>query len=242
LLLQNSEAQIRHTLRIAGAVKGVRRQDHFEDNQPLKAKRDESKLLEALKDSTGTLCIGSVLIATVTFGVTFAVPGGYIADDHDNGGSPILARRYAFDAFIASNTLAFIFSGMATIGLMHSGSPLLNPRSRQIHLAAAFYLLSISISSLTAAFALGAYVVLAPVARNTAVATCVLASLGLLYKQLEFIWRRILLLPALRTRQGLIVAWVFSAYVIMRNMLFENWPLIFIFGWAVHAKLPFIQK
>jgi hypothetical protein len=43
----------------------------------------------------------------MTFGATFAVPGGYIADDHSNGGLPILARRYTFDALITSNTLAF---------------------------------------------------------------------------------------------------------------------------------------
>ena len=90
-------------------MKGARRHDHLKDNKTVTVKHDESKEMEVVKDSRGTMRIGSVLIATVTFGVTFAVPGGYIADDHNNGGSPILARRYAFDAFIASNTLAFIF-------------------------------------------------------------------------------------------------------------------------------------
>jgi hypothetical protein len=65
--------------------------------------------MEVVKDSMGVMCVGSVLIVTMTFGVTFAVPGGYIADDHNNGGTPILARRYAFDALIASNTLAFVY-------------------------------------------------------------------------------------------------------------------------------------
>jgi hypothetical protein len=158
LLLQSSEAQICRTLRMVGAAKGVCRWDQLlQDNETVRVKsRDEIKEMDVLKDSTGTLCIGSVLIATVTFGATFAVPGGYIADDHSNGGSPILARRYAFNAFIASNTLAFVFSAMATIGLMYSGSPLLYPRSRRIHLATAVYLLSISITSLAAAFARGA--------------------------------------------------------------------------------------
>jgi hypothetical protein len=101
----------------------------LQDNETVRVKsRDEIKEMDVLKDSTGTLCIGSVLIATVTFGATFAVPGGYIADDHSNGGSPILARRYAFNAFIASNILVFVFSAMATIDLMYSGSPLLYPR------------------------------------------------------------------------------------------------------------------
>jgi hypothetical protein len=205
-------------------------------------KKNKSKEMEMLKDSTQTMSIGSVLIATVTFGATFAVPGGYIADDHNNGGSPILARWYAFDAFIVSNTLAFVFSTTGTMGLMYSGSPSFNPGRRAAHYLAAAYLVSFSITCLAAAFALGAYVVLAPVAHKTAVATCVPVSLVPLYKNLEFIWRIHFLLPPLRTRKGLIWAWVASAYVIFGNILVENWPLIFIFGWASYANPAHIQK
>jgi hypothetical protein len=237
---QNSEALIPHALRFFLAVNGVYRRDHLlEDNrtQIVKA-HDESKLeMEVLKDSTGPLCIGSVLIATVTFGATFAVPGGYIANDHSNGGSPTLAQRYAFDGFIASNTLAFVFSAAATITLMHSGSPLFNTRSRIMHLGTAFYLIPISITCLAAAFALGAYVVLAPVAHKTAVTTCVLNSLVLLYRRVEHFGRLLLLLPPLRTRKGLIwTAIVYAACGSIGNMVFEYWPLIFIFGWAAYAN------
>ncbi|CAN6373329.1 unnamed protein product [Urochloa humidicola] len=238
-LLQNSEAQICRTLGLhCGAVNGVHRKDHVEDNKTRKFKHDGNNESELLKDSTGTLCIGSVLIASVTFGATFAVPGGYIADDHNNGGTPVFARRYAFDAFILANTLAFIFSAMATIGLMCSGSPLYNRRSRVVHLGTASYLLTISITSLIAAFALGAYVVLAPVAHKTAVATCVLSSLGLLYNHLEFIGRRLVLLPPLCRRKGRIWAPLYSAYVIIACILIDYWHLIFIFGWAAYASTP----
>ncbi|CAN6381956.1 unnamed protein product [Urochloa humidicola] len=236
---QNSDAQICRTLRSnCGAVNGVHRKDHLEDNKTRKFKHDGNKESELLKDTTGTMCIGSVLIASVTFGSTFAVPGGYIADDHNNGGTPVFARQYAFDAFIPANTLAFVFSAMATIGLMCSGTPLYNRRSRIVHLGIAFYLLAISITSLIAAFALGAYVVLAPVAHKTAVATSVLSSLGLLYYHLEFIGRRLLLLPPLCKRKGLICASVYSAVIIICSILFEYWPLIFIFGWAAYARTP----
>ena len=131
---------------------------------------------------------------------------------------------------------------MATIGLMYSGTPLLNPLSRQIHLGTAFYLLSISLTSLAAAFALGAYVVLAPVAHKTAVATCVLPCLVVLYKNVELISRRLLLLPPLRTRKGLIWAWGHSVSVIMFTMLFDYWPLLVISGWAAYTNpAPKIQ-
>jgi uncharacterized membrane protein YobD (UPF0266 family) len=88
-----------------------------------------------------------------------------------------------------------------------------------MQLLTAIYLVSNSVTSLTAAFTLGAHVVLAPVAHKSAVATYILSSLVLLYMNVEFIWRRLLLLPPLRTRKGLIWAWVYSAYVITANMV-----------------------
>jgi hypothetical protein len=46
---------------------------------------------------------------------------------------------------------------------MSSGSPLYDLRSRVIHLGVAFYFIKISVTMLVAAFALGAYVMLAQV-------------------------------------------------------------------------------
>ena len=237
MLLQSIEAQIHLTLTQVGAVMGVRRQDHLLETDNITprvnaAAFDGSKETEVLKESTGALCIGSVLIATVTFGVTFAVPGGYIADDHNNGGSPILARRHAFDAFIWSNTFAFVCSTVATNALMRPGNPLLNLWSRRTNLGIASYFVSISITCLAAAFALAAYVVLAPVAQNTAHGIAILTCLVLLYNQLEFISTRLLLLPTLCTRKGLIQACLFSALTIMGAMLLQYWPLIFFFKLA----------
>jgi hypothetical protein len=63
---------------MAGAVNGVRRQDHSQEDKTVRVKHNESKEMEVLKDSTQTRSIGTVLIATVTFGATFAMPGGYI--------------------------------------------------------------------------------------------------------------------------------------------------------------------
>jgi hypothetical protein len=68
---------------------GVHRQDHLlEDNITPRvnaAAFDESKETEVLKESTGALCIGMVLIVlitTVTFRVTFAVPVIAIMEAH----------------------------------------------------------------------------------------------------------------------------------------------------------------
>ncbi|XP_062194354.1 protein ACCELERATED CELL DEATH 6-like isoform X1 [Phragmites australis] len=91
---QNIELLIHNALKLGGARYGCCRWDHFEGKHINPEGLDyKSKELEKLKDSTQTLCIGSVLIATVTFGATFAIPGGYKADDHTNGGTATLAGR-----------------------------------------------------------------------------------------------------------------------------------------------------
>lgn len=216
--------------------------DHFDENYFQKLEYDESEEIAKVKDSAQALCIGSVLIASMTFGATFALPGGYIADDHTNGGTPTLARMYAFEAFIMSNTLAFIFSSMATIGLMFSGSPMFNTRSRKTHLTAAFYLVSISITSLVAAFANGAYMVLAPVAHKTAIAVCALCSLVVLYRNMEFMMRYAVFIGPLCKRNGLIWALREPVCIIVGNILVENWTLLVVFGWAAYARDHSISK
>uniref|UniRef100_A0A453FWG3 PGG domain-containing protein n=1 Tax=Aegilops tauschii subsp. strangulata TaxID=200361 RepID=A0A453FWG3_AEGTS len=90
---QISEAKIHFALTVVNARSGGSRRDHFEENYTRQLKYDETEQLEKLKESTQTLCIGVALIATATFTVTFALPGGYKADEHINGGTPTLAGR-----------------------------------------------------------------------------------------------------------------------------------------------------
>ena len=40
-----------------------------------------------MKESTQYLLVGSVLVATATFGAAFAMPGGFRQDDHPYGGT-----------------------------------------------------------------------------------------------------------------------------------------------------------
>lgn len=79
----------------------------------------QKKKIEATEDEpsnedgkTGT--IGSVLIATVAFAAAFTVPGGFIADDHPDAGTAIPAKKFAFRAFVVSDTMAFASSIIAT--------------------------------------------------------------------------------------------------------------------------------
>ncbi|KAG2558338.1 hypothetical protein PVAP13_8NG122002 [Panicum virgatum] len=236
---QNSEVRIHHALLVAGATSGACRRDHFrqeyDDRHRVKSKQD-IKELDRMKDLTQTLCIGSVLIATVTFGATFALPGGNKQDDHPGGGTPTLAGRYPFDAFMVANTLAFIFSSVATVSLMRSGSPMFNLLSRRVYTRVAFYFVDTSVTCLIAAFALAVYAVLEPVAPKTATAVCVMSPLVVICIKAELWMKWAVLAGPFFVRKGPI--WTIGTYtkVLVGNMLVGLWPFLLIFLWAAYGR------
>ncbi|XP_048550618.1 protein ACCELERATED CELL DEATH 6-like isoform X1 [Triticum urartu] len=230
---QNSEARIHFALKVVSARSGGCRRDHFEENYNDQLKHYEKEELAKVKDSTQTLCIAVVLIATMTFGATFALPGGYRADEHTNGGTPTLSGSYAFDAFIIASTLSFILSAMAIVGLIYSGY---YSHSRKIFLLVALYFGATSVTCFTAAFALGLYMVLAPVAHKSAVTICVIIPFVVLCNKIEFLVKWVLLARSLCTRIGLIRTLVILATKILCNLLMEFWPIIFIFVWATYIR------
>ncbi|KAF7092291.1 hypothetical protein CFC21_094791 [Triticum aestivum] len=228
---QNSEVKICRALKYAGAKRGVCRQDCLEEDNIIQGKQDGTCKMDQVKEGTQNLCVGSVLIATITFGANFAMPGGYRADDHINGGTPTLARRYAFGAFVQANALAFASSMMATIALMSSGSPMHNPRSRAMNISMAFAFMDVSVTSLVAAFALGTYTMLAPVAHRTAVVVCVLSSLALLYRDLEIAIKNSVLAASHYRRKRICHGIVFSlaAFTFLASLIFQLWPIVVIY-------------
>ena len=136
---------------------------------------------ENLTAAAQVLALFSVLITTVTFASAFTLPGGSrSAGDGTGGGvagTPVLGgprRSYAFDAFILADALAFGISLLATSILLYAGVPAasLQGRFRLINLA--YGLMWHSGRSLLAAFGLGLFVVLLPVARSIAIAVAVL--------------------------------------------------------------------
>ncbi|XP_071674411.1 uncharacterized protein [Lolium perenne] len=236
---QNSETRIHYALKVVHARSGNCRRGHFEENYNHQLKHTQREELKNMKESTQTLCIGAVLIATVTFGATFALPGGYRDDEHTNGGTPTLAGRYAFDAFILASTLSFILSAMSIVGLKYSGYSILNPHSRRIYFLVALYFASMSITCFMVAFALGLYMVLAPVAHKSAITIGVISPLVILCNKTEFWIKWALLARPLCTRIGLIRTLVLVTTRILFNTLMEFWPIIFIFVWAAYTRNQF---
>lgn len=185
---QNPENKIHRALWSVGANQGALRWDKIEEMYRQRINPDhEEKESERLKDATQTLIIVSVLISTVAFSATFALPGGFIADDHTNGGTPTLAGSYVFDAFIMATTLAFICSALATGGFAVAAVPMVNLKARTKNFLLSALVLWSSVTCMSIAFALGVYMALAPVTRITAVSVCVITPTIMLSTNMEAI-------------------------------------------------------
>lgn len=123
------------------------------------------KKIEATEDEpsnedgkTGT--IGSVLIATVAFAAAFTVPGGFIADDNPDAGTAILAKKFAFRAFVVSDTMAFASSIIATSFLIYGAREIIPRNHRSRYNTVASGLVPVAAQFLIAAFAFAFHLVL----------------------------------------------------------------------------------
>ncbi|XP_066371499.1 uncharacterized protein [Miscanthus floridulus] len=173
---------IRRSLLPLGAPYGENnRGDLFRKKCVLSNQDEEKKMSENLTAAAQVLALFSVLITTVTFASAFTLPGGSrSAGDGTGGGgagTPVLGgprRSYAFDAFILADALAFGLSLFATSILLYAGVPAASLQGRFYLINFAYGLMWHSGRSLLAAFGLGLFVVLLPVARSIAIAVAVL--------------------------------------------------------------------
>ncbi len=118
----------------------------------------------------------------MAFGATFALPGGYIADDHANGGTPTLARAKQFQGFVMANTLAFFCSSLAVLSLVFAGTPTVELPMRYTHYNISIWLSLNAVGSLAIAFAIAVYIMITPVAAKTSPAVIVvILSVGILH-------------------------------------------------------------
>ncbi|CAO2147045.1 unnamed protein product [Urochloa humidicola] len=116
-VLSNDPAvRIRRLLLLAGARPGIHQRG--QEQAPL---QNEEKQEEKIKESIPTIGVVSVLILTVSFASAFQLPGGYSTGETKPAGTPELATKYSFQAFIVANNLAASCSAAATISLMYAG-------------------------------------------------------------------------------------------------------------------------
>lgn len=176
-----------------------RRNDHFEEEYV--PKKDESAESKKMTESTQMLGVGAVLVAAVTFAVAFSPPGGY---GGDGGGAPALAGQYPFDAFMYAVAIAFAYSMLATFSLMYSSTAAVDWKLRRAYFERSLAWMRQSTRSLLVAFALGVYLVLAPVSRATAVGVCVFTAGTLLFRNREVV-RMLICAYVLQRRMGITV-------------------------------------
>ncbi|VAI35618.1 hypothetical protein VPH35_091948 [Triticum aestivum] len=235
---QNLENKIYYTLQSVGAYHSALPWDKTEETYSQHEKpEDEDKESGRLKDAAQALIVASVLIATVAFSATFTLPGGYRADDHTNGGVPTLAGNYVFDVFVMATTLAFISSSIATVGFAFAANPMVNMISRKDTFVLSMLSMLSSVTSMSIAFALGVYMVLAPVAHNTAIAVCVITPAILLSANMNAISKMISLARPLCIRKGLFLGTVQVLKSYMLRVVFVLWPFMVTFGWAALARI-----
>nr|QNQ73369.1 Lr14a [Triticum aestivum] len=234
----NSENKIYSALSSVGANHGAFRWDKAGETYiRITGPEDKDKESERLRNAAQALIVASVLIATVAFTSTFALPGGYRTDNHAYEGSPIHAGSYVFDAFMMAITLSFICSSVATIGFVFSATPMVSLFTRRANFNVSVFSMWSAVTCLSLAFALGVYMVLAPVARSTAVAVCVITPAVLLSANMEFIMKFFILAPPLCTRIGLYLAMVKLVKMHIFIGISALWPFIVTFGWAALARI-----
>jgi hypothetical protein len=227
---------MRRLLILVGARSGVHRSgQHLGRLESTGDKQEEEKI----KENTTTIGVVSVLILTVSFAAAFQLPGGYSTGDNKLAGTPELAFKYSFQAFLVANNLAATCSAMATICLMYASTTAVNIRTRVYNITLSVFLVNSSARSLAAAFAFGTYAVLAPVAREAVIITWVLTGFVLL----DIVWlgwtigmEQLVLLK----RRGIAMEQLVSRLVFAFFVSFPFWvlwPYVVIASFIVYLKV-----
>lgn len=125
--------------------------------------------------------IASVLIATVAFAAAFTLPGGLVADDHPHPGTATLARRFAFRAFVLSDTMAFVTSIIATCFLIYAGAIEIPAGHRRWYGLIASGLVPLGAQFMIAAFAFGFHLMLGPANRGLVIFVYLVSSASVLF-------------------------------------------------------------
>ncbi|XP_072951881.1 protein ACCELERATED CELL DEATH 6-like isoform X1 [Typha angustifolia] len=156
---------------------------HPQHDNDIENKTEAVSEEEGLQLRAESRIVCSVLITTVTFAAAFTMPGGYKAD-----GTPTLATRFAFKAFVITDALAFILSIVATFWLAFARTETTTMTERELRGSGASKQLIVAANKdivvtstlfmiaaaalMVIAFASGLYAVLAPV-HTTIVAVCI---------------------------------------------------------------------
>ncbi|KAF0896233.1 hypothetical protein E2562_019715 [Oryza meyeriana var. granulata] len=174
-------------LKGAGAKTGSYKRDWFIENN-VRNKLDESKLDKMITDSTQIIGVGSVLIVTVTMAAAITIPGGFRTAEDRHKGTAMLSDSTVFQLFIIANTLALVYSGLATMCVMFAGVATVDIRTRMSTFLLSLLFVYCSSKALVASFLFGLYAVLPPTAMKIAYISSAIAAPFLVLDVLWFIF------------------------------------------------------
>ncbi|XP_062197352.1 protein ACCELERATED CELL DEATH 6-like [Phragmites australis] len=208
---------------------------------------DLAKEEKNISDSITTLGVVSALLVTVSFAAAFTIPGGYRSTEERQpivgaplpAGTPILAKDDYFEGFVVGNNLSLLCAALATISLVYAGWSEVYIRMRMSAFVFSIFFIHSSIRSLAAAFALGTYTTLAPVARATAILTW----MGMTFTFLDVAgWVCMTAAGELVLLLRLCTSACFKfAEIIVSIFLWAFWPYIIILGTLAYYKIYTIQ-
>lgn len=135
---------------------------------------------EQQDNMTKNITIGSVLIATVAFAAAFTLPGGVVADDHPRAGTATLANRFAIRAFVVTDTMAFLYSIMATCFIIYGKAREIPRSHRRACSLLASGLFPCGAQFLIGAFAFGFHLALGAANRGLIIFVYVVSSVAVL--------------------------------------------------------------
>lgn len=124
--------------------------------------------------------------------------------------------------------LAFTSSMLATLSLMYAGTAAVEMNVRHRYFKNSVWWMSLSMRSLLVAFALGVYLVLAPVSRATAAGVCALAAGTMLFRNRELVLM-VSCAHVVRRRMGIRVVLRIGAPIGI-DLLISNIVYLIIFG------------
>ncbi|PON89762.1 Transmembrane protein [Trema orientale] len=111
------------------------------------------------KAREASLIVGT-LIATVTFAAGFTLPGGYVSDKGPLQGTAVLRKNNAFQAFVITNTIAFVLSSVAVLNQI--AMLLMTKNKSAIFFERAVHLILWAMGAMVLALITGVFAVLEP--------------------------------------------------------------------------------
>lgn len=149
-----------------------KQEDRQEDDDVVIVKNEKQKnwrrKLNRMRESN---MLVAILIATVTFAAAFTLPGGNIQEGEHYQGSPVLIHNAAFQAFVITDSLSFVFSTSSVL-ILFSSSSLTSLVSYSYCVGMALMLTMLAMAFMVLAFVTGTYAVLAvskPLAKTSVI-------------------------------------------------------------------------